>query len=113
MSKKKIAAVIGLGYVGLPILHLITKKKIRCIGFDIDKSKIRSLKIKKSYISDIPNAQLKIFNSNQFYTMDEISNIRKAHYIIFCLPTPLTKNNKPDMSIIINAFNEKLINLNM
>jgi len=106
LSKKKIAAVIGLGYVGLPLLHLITKKKIRCIGFDIDKSKIRSLKIKKSYISDIPNAQLKIFNSNQFYTMDEISNIRKAHYIIFCLPTPLTKNNKPDMSIIINAFNK-------
>lgn len=105
MSKKKIVAVIGLGYVGLPILHLLTKRRVNCIGFDVDKSKINSLKIKKSYIPDITNKQLEIFSRKQFYDMNEISNIKKADYIIFCLPTPLTRNNQPDMSIIGDAFN--------
>ena len=105
LFRKKIVAVVGLGYVGLPILHLIKKRGFNCIGFDIDKSKIKNLKIKKSYISDLSNKQLKIFSSSQFYDMEEISNIKKANYIIFCLPTPLTKNNQPDMSVIRDAFN--------
>ena len=53
--QKNIVAVIGLGYVGLPLLHLMSKKKVNCLGFDLDKEKINSLKNKKSYISDLEN----------------------------------------------------------
>ena len=104
MVKKNIVAVIGLGYVGLPILHLMKKIGLNCIGFDKNFSRIESLKSKKSYISDISNKQLKIFKENQFFNMQEIKYIKKADYIIFCLPTPLKKNNTPDMSIIKSAF---------
>ena len=56
---KKTIAVIGLGYVGLPLLHLLTKKKINCLGFDIDNNKLNLLKKNISYISDLNNSDLK------------------------------------------------------
>ena len=49
-SKK--VSVVGLGYVGLPLLHLLSKKKIDCNGFDLDENKINFLKKNKSYVSD-------------------------------------------------------------
>ena len=63
---KNIVAVVGLGYVGLPLLHLMSKKKVSCLGFDLDKEKINSLKIKKSYISDLDDNELNILNSKIF-----------------------------------------------
>ena len=102
-AKKKVA-VIGLGYVGLPILHLLAKKKINSFGFDIDQKKIELLKKNISYISDVKNKALKILNKNNLFNMSEIKNISKVDYIIICLPTPLAKNNQPNMSIIIDAF---------
>ena len=105
MSKNISVGVIGLGYVGLPMLHLLSQKKIDCYGFDIDKSKIRDIKKNTSYISDLKNTNLKIINKNKIFSMNEIQNINKVDYIIFCLPTPLNKHKAPDMSLIKNAFN--------
>ena len=104
MSINRKVAVIGLGYVGLPLLHLLTKKKINCFGFDIDQRKIELLKKGKSYISDIQNKDLQILNKNNLFNMNEIQKVNKVDYIVICLPTPLAKNHQPDMSIIINAF---------
>ena len=103
---KRKVAVIGLGYVGLPVLHLLAKKKIDSYGFDIDQKKIELLKKNISYISDVKNESLKILNKNNLFNMSEIQNISKVDYIIICLPTPLTKNNQPNMSIIVGAFNK-------
>jgi UDP-N-acetyl-D-glucosamine dehydrogenase len=105
LSKNISVGVIGLGYVGLPMLHLLSQKKIDCYGFDIDKSKIRDIKKNTSYISDLKNTNLKIINKNKIFSMNEIQNINKVDYIIFCLPTPLNKHKAPDMSLIKNAFN--------
>ena len=101
---KKTIAVIGLGYVGLPLLHLLTKKKINCLGFDIDIKKLNLLKKNVSYISDLSNKDLKIINKRNLYSMKEVQFINKASYIIFCLPSPLKKGNKPDLSMILDAF---------
>ena len=87
------------------MLHLLSQKKIDCYGFDIDKSKIRDIKKNTSYISDLKNTNLKIINKNKIFSMNEIQNINKVDYIIFCLPTPLNKHKAPDMSLIKNAFN--------
>lgn len=105
MLKKISVGIIGLGYVGLPILQLFSKKKIDCFGFDVDYTKVRSIKKNISYISDLSNKSLKIIKKNQIFSMDEIKNIKKVDYIIFCLPTPLKNQNAPDMSILKNAFN--------
>ena len=111
MTQKTSVGVIGLGYVGLPTLHLLSQKKINCYGFDIDEAKIRSIKKNVSYISDLSNANLRIIDKNKIFSMREIENVNKVDYIIFCLPTPLNKKNAPDMSIIKNAFNKVKKNL--
>ena len=98
MNKKKIVALIGLGYVGLP-LFLLCSKQFKTIGFEIDKRKVRMLKNSISYISDIKNNELRKIEKKNILSMDEIYEIKKCDYIILCLPTPL-KKNMPDMSAI-------------
>ena len=103
MNSKKKIGIIGLGYVGLP-LYLLISKKYETFGFDLNEEKIDLLKKNKSYISDISNNELKRLKKQNILSMDKIKSISKCDYIIFCLPTPL-KNNAPDMTFIISAFN--------
>ena len=103
MKKKKIIGLIGLGYVGLPLLLEINKKYI-VYGFEIDEKKIYSLKNKISYISDISKKNLNRLNKENIFDLDNnLEKITKCEYIIFCVPTPL-KNNIPDMSYIKSSF---------
>lgn len=103
MSSANIASVIGLGYVGLPMLHLLSKRKIKAFGFDIDDSKIKLLKSGVSYISDIKSEQLNIIDKSKLYNMENLEMIKKSNFIIICLPTPFSKK-KPDISRIKLAF---------
>lgn len=102
MKKKIKVAIIGLGYVGLPLLLLINKY-CDVLGFDNNSEKINLLKKKKSYISDINNRELNKINSNVFCNINEYKKLEYCNYIIICLPTPL-KNNKPDLSYLENCF---------
>ena len=86
MKKSLKLSIIGLGYVGLPFLHLVTSKKINCYGFDIDKDKIKKLKKNQSYISDLKNKQIKNINKKNLFLMSNISKIQDSDYIILCLP---------------------------
>ena len=96
-------AVIGLGYVGLPLYLLCEKNKINVKGFDINKFKINNLKRNISDNTDISSANLKRAKKN-FFSMHQIKSIKDRNFIIFCLPTPLTKKNYPDLSYIMNAL---------
>ena len=96
-------AVIGLGYVGLPLYLLCEKNKINVKGFDINKFKINNLKRNISDNTDISSADLKRAKKN-FFSMHQIKSIKDRNFIIFCLPTPLTKKNYPDLSYIMNAL---------
>lgn len=105
--KKKIkVGVIGLGFVGLPLLRLMKKKKIDVYGFDTNYSKIKKIKKNISYISDIKNNDLLILDKKKFYNISGLKNISKLDIIIICLPTPLKKNISPDMSYIKTCFNQ-------
>ena len=106
MIKNKSVAVIGLGYVGLPLLRLLSIKKIKAYGFDINHEKILNLKKNISYISDLKNKQLKIINKKRLFSMDEIKKINESNFIILCLPTPLNKSNEPDMAGIKLALDK-------
>ena len=106
MKKDFKIAIVGLGYVGLPLLCLISKKKIKASGFDIDEKKIKKLKKNISYISDVNPKDLRLLNKKDLYSLKNISKIKHCNYIIFCLPTPLTKNNAPDVSIINKSFDK-------
>ena len=99
INKKAIIGIIGLGYVGLPLSLLVKKKGFQVFGFDQNKKKIIDIK-NISPILDINKEQLKIFNKNNLFTLDKIHRIKECDLIIICLPTPITKNEKPDMSFL-------------
>ena len=95
-------SVIGIGYVGLP-LSLLLSKKSHVIGIDIDKKKISKLNSNKSYIERINKKKIKAFNKKNIFSND-FSKIVDSDFIIICVPTPLTKNKNPDLSYVRNAI---------
>lgn len=100
---KNSVAIIGLGYVGLPLAILLKKKKFKIFGFDSNIEVIKKINSGKSYISDISDKEISKLKNEKIYSTKNIQNISKVDYIIICLPTPL-KNNKPDMTHIEKAF---------
>ncbi len=101
LNKKSIAGVIGLGYVGLPLAMLISRKGFKTYGFDIDENKIENLKKGKSYISHIPSEEIKKLRN--FYPTDNFSKLKDCDIIIICVPTPTTESNEPDLAPVINT----------
>ena len=98
-KKSANVAIIGLGYVGLPLALQFSKKKFNVTGFDIDLIKIKKLKKNISYINHIPNKAIKLFSKKLKFTSN-FRIITKSDIIILCLPTPLTKKFEPDLSYI-------------
>lgn len=105
--KKKTAkvAIIGLGYVGLPLALQFSKKKFNVVGFDIDLKKINKLNKNQSYIKHIKNNKIKQF-SNKLIFKSEFKYIQDIDIIIVCLPTPVTKKFEPDLSYIKKNLND-------
>lgn len=105
-TKDKKIGIIGLGYVGLPLAINFGKvKNFKVYGFDIDKKKIRTLEIGKSYISHINSNDIKKFiNKNKVFS--DFEKISEVDFILLCLPTPLKKGNKPDLSYIVDTINK-------
>jgi UDP-N-acetyl-D-glucosamine dehydrogenase len=99
-AKKVKIGIIGLGYVGLPLANAFTKNNIIVHGFDTDLSKITSLNKGKSFINYFKNKNIKEMIKKKFTCGNDFSKISEIDFIILCLPTPLTKNKKPDMSYI-------------
>lgn len=99
-----VIGVVGLGYVGLPLMLAFGAKKFSVVGFDIDQTKIDALFSSKSYIHHIDSKPIVELNATQkaTYTTD-FSNVAKCDVIIICVPTPLTHARDPDMSYIINT----------
>ncbi len=104
-KKTATVAIIGLGYVGLPLLVQFYRKGFKCIGLDLNKKKIKSFTKKKfnnDYFGSILKKKNKHSNSElyQIKFTSEYSTLSKADCIIICLPTPITKTKKPDLSKI-------------
>ncbi len=110
-NKKVTIGVIGLGYVGLPLVFLYLKKKFNVIGFDKDTQKLKDLKKGKSYLSHISDQYLKKALKWNFRTSNNFKLINETDIIILCLPTPLTSTLKPDLSYIKNTLTNILPNL--
>jgi UDP-N-acetyl-D-glucosamine dehydrogenase len=101
-NKKIVIGVIGLGYVGLPLVIEFSKKGFKVIGFDTDREKIKKLLRNESYITHIPSLEIKSI-SLQFTPTFDFSKLKDVDVIIICVPTPLNKNYEPDMTYIINT----------
>lgn len=102
-KRNSIIGIIGLGYVGLPLCNIFLKNKFTVYGFDIDKNKTNLLKKKKIYIPNIDN-KFKNFINKKFFVFNDFDKIKKTDVIIICVPTPVTKNNTPDLSPVISTI---------
>jgi UDP-N-acetyl-D-glucosamine dehydrogenase len=98
--------VIGLGYVGLPLVMQFVKSGFRSIGFDLDHEKIRHLEAGKTYIKHIPDEETRLLKfSGRFLPTEDFSRLKDADCIIICVPTPLNQHREPDLSFVFNTTN--------
>jgi UDP-N-acetyl-D-glucosamine dehydrogenase len=97
-------AVVGLGYVGLPLSFAFLKNGFNVIGLDTDQNKIDSLLQGKSYFKHIKIQELPEFIDNKkFIPSNNFNHIKNADVIIICVPTPLNKFREPDLNPILSS----------
>jgi UDP-N-acetyl-D-glucosamine dehydrogenase len=97
-------AVIGLGYVGLPLSLQFAKSGVKVIGLDIDPAKVAKLKRGQSYIKHITAGEIKdCLKRKVFQPSADFTCIRTVEATIICVPTPLNKNREPDISFILKT----------
>jgi len=100
-SKDAIIGVVGLGYVGLPLILAYSAKGYRCIGFDIDQSKVDAIKAGQSYIDHISADEIKsAVDAGLVDATTDFSRIPEVEAVIMCVPTPLDKHFEPDLSYV-------------
>lgn len=108
-KKKSTIAIIGLGYVGLPLSLSYSEKGFKVLGIDINPKKIDLLNQKRSFIKHINNKRIEdVINKKQFIPTSNFSFIKEADGIIICVPTPLNKYREPDLSHIKNTISSIL-----
>ena len=97
-------AIIGLGYVGLPLALQFTRSGVEVLGLDIDPAKVDSLNQGKSYIKHIESSAVaEAVKSGSFSATTDFKRIQETEAAIICVPTPLNKNREPDISYIIDT----------
>jgi UDP-N-acetyl-D-glucosamine dehydrogenase len=96
--------IIGMGYVGLPLMRTFCGAGFRCLGFDIDSEKVRKLNDGKSYIQHIPSSLImQVVSEKRFLASDDPKSLAEADAILICVPTPLNKTRDPDMTYVENT----------
>jgi len=96
--------IIGLGYVGLPLVVEFSSAGFDVTGFDLDSTKVRKLRRGISYIGHIPSSKIReCVKKGKFTPTDDFSLIREVDCIIICVPTPLNEHREPDLSLLVST----------
>ena len=97
-------AIVGLGYVGLPLSLQFARSGVEVLGLDIDPAKVESLNQGRSYIKHIGAAAIaELVKAGQFSASTDFSRVRETEAVIICVPTPLKRNREPDLSYILDT----------
>jgi UDP-N-acetyl-D-glucosamine dehydrogenase len=97
-------AIVGLGYVGLPLSLQFARSEIQVLGLDTDPVKVESLNAGRSYIKHIESTALaEQVKAGRFSATGDFSRVKEVEAIILCVPTPLNKNREPDISYILGT----------
>ena len=100
-------AILGLGYVGLPLATVFAEAGFTVTGIDPDERKIKSLKRGESYIPDVPTELVaRLVADGSLQATTDFSKIKDADAVSICVPTPLRKTGDPDLSYILAATEE-------
>src|SRR5437867_11422227 len=97
-------AVIGLGYVGLPLSLQFARSCVSVLGLDADPKKVMLLNDGQSYIKHIQSAEIaELVAAGKFYASTDFGQIKEVEAVIICVPTPLNKNREPDLSYVLQT----------
>ncbi len=102
--QQAVVGVIGLGYVGLPLIDAFTKAGLTCLGFDIDPKKVQSLSNGQSYIKHIASEQIAGWiSAKHFSATTDMSRLSEPDVLVICVPTPLDEARDPDLQYIVGT----------
>src|SRR6266481_5517858 len=97
-------AIVGLGYVGLPLSLQFARSCITVLGIDVDPKKIEMLNIGQSYIKHVASSDVaELVSAGKFSASTDFSRVQEVEAVIICVPTPLNKNREPDISYILQT----------
>src|SRR5690606_16707176 len=97
-------AIVGLGYVGLPLSLQFARSGVTVLGLDIDSSKVEALNAGRSFIKHITNEHVAEQRANgRFEASADFGRIKDVEAVVICVPTPLNKNREPDISFVIET----------
>jgi UDP-N-acetyl-D-glucosamine dehydrogenase len=102
-DRHAVVAILGLGYVGLPLMLRFSEVGFRVVGVDIDAAKVERLNRGESYIKHIEPAAIAAARRGGFVATTDFSKVRDCDAIIICVPTPLNKYREPDLSFVLNT----------
>jgi UDP-N-acetyl-D-glucosamine dehydrogenase len=102
-NKTSKIGIVGLGYVGLPLMLRFQEEGYKVIGFDIDEFKVNRLMEGRSYIEHIHSENIAWAVKNGFEATLDFKRIKEVDAIILCVPTPLNKYREPDLSFVLNT----------
>ncbi|EMW6875279.1 nucleotide sugar dehydrogenase [Providencia stuartii] len=102
-NNSAVVAIVGLGYVGLPLMLRYNEIGYKVVGFDIDENKVTQLNNGQSYIEHISSNRITSAIKTGFKATTDFSHISECDIIILCVPTPLNKYREPDISFIIDT----------
>jgi len=106
-EKRATIGVIGLGYVGLPLVAEFAANGFKGIGFEVDQNKADQINKGISYIGDVSSAKIKeLVDAGRLQATTDFNHLSECDAIIICVPTPLRKTKEPDVSYILAAAEE-------
>ena len=101
-KRQAVVAVLGLGYVGVPLVHVFIHAGFRVLGYDIDQRKVDQLNAGQSYIGHIPSEWLQSWiKTERFSATSDIQRLAAADALIICVPTPLSSSRDPDLTYVV------------
>ncbi|MGK5086845.1 nucleotide sugar dehydrogenase [Bdellovibrionota bacterium FG-2] len=103
-KKEAVICILGLGYVGLPLMLRYNEMGYKVLGLDIDKTKVEALNQGRSYIDHIPSAAIQKAVKSGFRATTDFSEAKNTDAIIICVPTPLNKYREPDLSYVLDSM---------
>ena len=103
-TKQARVAILGMGYVGLPLARSFCGAGFRALGFDVDSKKVKMLNAGKSYIKHIPDSTIRDMRARKLFNATvNARELRACDALIICVPTPLSKMRDPDMTYVVKT----------
>ncbi len=106
-NRECLVGIIGLGYVGLPLIDAFTNAGFRCLGFDVDPEKVQALKQGRSYIKHIANEKIAGWLQKELFDATaDMSRLGEPDALLICVPTPLDDARDPDLQYVVGTCDE-------